>query len=112
MAKRSGREITLNMKGFWERLVDFSLLDQENLVIIQQIRCLFTSIEEYYLQQHSWVTNIQYWSRIYESIKFRGLTHQGYHMLRPMRAAVFLGPIAVLAGLFRLVYYSSENRSY
>ena len=33
-------------------------------------------------------------------------------MLRPMRAAVFLGPIAVLAGLFRLVYYSSENRSY
>ncbi|CAD8051342.1 unnamed protein product [Paramecium sonneborni] len=42
----------------------------------------------------------------------KGLTHQGYHMLRPMRAAVFLGPIAVLAGLFRLVYYSSENRSY
>lgn len=33
-------------------------------------------------------------------------------MIRPLKACVFLGPLAVLFGMMRLVFYHPRNRCY
>ena len=42
----------------------------------------------------------------------KGMTHQGYHMLRPMRTVSFWSPLFVFAGVLRLVFYNNANRAY
>ena len=43
---------------------------------------------------------------------FRGLTHNGYHMIRPMRTVAFLAPVMVLGGFMKFVFFRPETKDY
>jgi hypothetical protein len=51
-------------------------------------------------------------NKLINIIKNRGLTHNGYHVLRPFRTISFLGPMIVLIGLYRLVVWTPALRGY
>jgi len=42
----------------------------------------------------------------------KGMSHNGYHMLRPFRHTAFIGPFIIIMGLLKFVYYGDVNRGY